>query len=152
MLKRGLGLLGVLFAGWAWWTNPSAGGWSTGSVQEKPVSTAVDADQLAEEYWYFLRRVTLGLIRPSIDQGGVRLLLLGRWSLISLGGPTQIEDRVRWPLQSGLLVARPGGYFELATQGRVEVSGLRPRLPRPVYYLIQHPLHRWLGNRFLRSL
>ena len=155
MIKRILLLLGISSAAWAWWTRPGAGGWSTGSVQSGRIDPPSNLQSLADAYWSFLRRTTLGLVRPQIDKGGVDLCLLGLFSLIRLGGPTLAEDTISWPVQGGLLVAQPGGYFALAkagNRGRVEVSGLRPRLPRCLYYLIQQPLHCWLGNGFLRQL
>lgn len=160
MLKRlaaGLAFLGV---GWAWWTRPNAGCWSTGSVQQgDSVAQPAGLEVLAADYWSFLRRISLGLIRPRVEPGGVRLMLLGQLELIHLGGPTVQGETIRWPIQYGFLVARPGGYFSLSEtpsgsgfKVRVEVKGFRPRLSKLVYYLLQHHLHCWIGNRFLRSL
>jgi hypothetical protein len=157
MLKRILLLLGLGSAGWAWWTSPKQGSWSTGSVQSGQIEHITDLQELPSAYWSFLRRATLGLVRPKFDQERVDLKLFGIWSLIHLGAPTLNDDQVSisWPIQHGLLVARSGGQFTLAQAGnraRLEVSGFRPRLPRWLYYMLQQPLHCWLGNKFLAEI
>jgi len=134
----------------------------TGSVQQDQIKAEhQEVEVVADAYWKFLRRHTLGMVRPCIDQGGIDLRILGI-TFIHLGAPTIQEDAnshtISWPIQRGLLVAYPGGWFSFQLQSspntklQMRLEGFRPSLPVPLYYLLEQQLHRCIGQAFIRSL
>src|SRR4051794_33887954 len=76
-------------------------------------------ERLARTYWKFLSRVTLGLIRVEYTRTERRVVLLSPPFVLLRFGAPEYElgaDRgiVRWRIQNGILVARPGhGYLEI---------------------------------------
>ncbi len=92
-------------------------------------------------------RITLGAV-----QARGQALCLGPLTLLRFGPAEDTADGVRWPIQGGLLAARPGGEIGLRwIDGRLEarVCGYTPRLPMPVYRLTQLPIHRTVTRLFL---
>lgn len=140
--------------------------------------TPMHLERLARTYWRFLTRVTLGLIRVRYSEHGRSVVLLGApLRLLTFKGPEYEMDAtrglVRWRIERGLLVARPGrtgdGYLQIEVsrgdreeQGRVRLhvvvsvvnfypsiaSGLGLRL----YNITQSRIHVIVTYGFLRSL
>lgn len=164
--KKKLGVLGGL-AGLGWllyrMSQTDLRVKPTGSMQSGQIAPPLpDIKQTADLYWQFVQKRTLGLVRPHIDQGGVSIKVLGI-TMIRLGLPTyhirQGSTVLAWPIQRGLLVAYPGGWFSFCLihedagySLQLRLSGFRPSLPKPLYRLVEQPLHILLGNRFLGSL
>jgi uncharacterized protein YbjT (DUF2867 family) len=91
------------------------------------------------------------------DGGDFRL---GPWSVIRLAeahdvdgaGPTVVRD-----IDGGWLAAAPGGQFVIACRPgpgssvlETRLVGYAPRLPKPLYLLVQAPMHRALMTRAVR--
>jgi hypothetical protein len=140
--------------------------------------TPMHLERLARTYWRFLTRVTLGLIRVRYSEQGRSVVLLGApLRLLTFKAPEYEMDAsrglVRWRIERGLLVARPGrsgdGYLQIEVsrrdgdeQGRVVLhvvvsvvnfypsiaSGLGLRL----YNITQSRIHVIVTYGFLRSL
>jgi len=140
--------------------------------------TPVHLERLARTYWRFLTRVTLGLIRVRYSQEGRSVVLLTTpLRLLTFKAPEYEMDAsrglVRWRIERGLLVARPGrdgdGYLQIEVSrnpeekdGRVLLhvvvsvvnfypsiaSGLGLRL----YNTTQSRIHVIVTYGFLRSL
>jgi hypothetical protein len=135
-------------------------------------------ERLARTYWSFLSRCTLGLIRVEYrDDGRDVVLLRSPLVLLSFGCPEYEMNAergiVRWPIEKGLLVARPGrgadGYLEIDVRRRgevdegvervnveVEVANFYPQiahwLSRTVYTNTQSRIHVLVTYGFLRRL
>jgi hypothetical protein len=84
-------------------------------------------ERLANAYWAYLRRISLGILRTAQDPDGVRTVsLAGAIGLLRFQAPAySIDERtgsVEWRIDRGLLVARSGrgeGFlrFDLAREG-----------------------------------
>jgi len=133
-------------------------------------------ERLADAYWSFLERRSIGLLRvASGDSFRAVNLLSGRIALLRFRAPRYEAGpgfgRVTWPIERGILVAREGrgrGYLRLDLRGpeapggpvriRAEVSNFYPwlrgsgRLGAFVYAQTQARLHAWITRGFLRSL
>ncbi|MGZ4275253.1 MAG: hypothetical protein ACXVFN_04060 [Solirubrobacteraceae bacterium] len=135
-------------------------------------------ERLARTYWAFLTRATLGLVRVYYTDAERYVCLLVRpLKLLTFRAPEyEMDDSrglVRWRIERGLLVARPGregdGYLEIdvergpsATPGyqnvsvEVEVANFYPaiasRLGRWLYANTQSRIHVLVTQGFLRSL
>jgi hypothetical protein len=140
-------------------------------------------ERLARTYWAFLTRFFLGLLRVKYGPGTREVVLLARpLVLLRFGEPEyDIEvDRgtVRWPIESGLLVAPAGrgrGYLRLSVSrpsdddGMPDVTakvssevvsfypllagwGWFSRIGRFIYEQTQLRLHVLVTHAFLRSL
>jgi hypothetical protein len=132
-------------------------------------------ERLARTYWKYLSRVTLGLIRVTYTETERAVVLIGRpFVLLRFRAPIYelSSDRgvVRWEIQDGLLVSRPGqGYLEIDVKrlesdrpgyGRahveVEVANFYPAIAtfitRWVYQQTQSRIHVLVTHGFLRSL
>ncbi|MDQ6606245.1 MAG: hypothetical protein M3Z06_06810 [Actinomycetota bacterium] len=136
-------------------------------------------ENLARTYWYFLSRVTLGLIRVIYGQGERRVVLLGRpLTLLRFAAPEYgleaDHGKVTWQIQGGMLVARTGresgGFLALDVQRcpgvdengqsklliEVEVSNFYPSIAASfsqlVYGATQSFIHVLVTHAFLRSL
>jgi hypothetical protein len=140
--------------------------------------TPMHLERLARTYWRFLTRVTLGLIRVRYSDEGRSVVLLGApLRLLTFKAPEYEMDAshglVRWRIERGLLVARPGrdgdGYLQIEVsrsageqEGRAVLhvvvsvvnfypsiaSGLGLRL----YNITQSRIHVIVTYGFLRSL
>ena len=155
LLAKILGFTSLGAGIWIWWTSPRSSAQPEGSCQSGPVASNLQLGALSLRYWSFLRRHTMGLIRPLLSKGGVDITLLGLCTLIHLGSPTEQANRITWPVQWGLLVGRSGGSFSFVLQEDrllMRLDGFVPRLPRPLYLATQHLLHCWIGNSLLREL
>ena len=135
-------------------------------------------ERLARTYWTFLSRATLGLVRVTYSPADRSVVLLGRPLVLLRFGPPEYVLRprrgiVRWPIRSGLLVARHGhdsdGYLEIDARLRpcdepgrarvrieVEVANFYPALAswftRGIYRMTQSRIHVLVTHGFLRSL
>jgi hypothetical protein len=135
-------------------------------------------ERLARTYWRFLSRVTLGLIRVSYTETGRFVVFLTRpFVLLRFQAPEYEMDEkrgvVRWRIERGLLLARPGhegdGYLQVAMTRsdpdpdgyvtlhvEVEVANFYPtiawRLSRFIYTNTQSRIHVIVTHGFLRSL
>jgi hypothetical protein len=135
-------------------------------------------ERLARTYWAFLSRATLGLIRVFYTDSERYVCLLVRpLKLLTFRAPEYEMDGtrglVRWRIEQGLLVARPGregdGYLEIDVERHpsghdgavnvaveVEVANFYPaiasRLGRWLYANTQSRIHVLVTQGFLRSL
>lgn len=136
-------------------------------------------ENLARTYWYFLSRVTLGIIRVIYGEGERRVVLLARpLTLLRFDAPEYVLEhdhgKVTWQIRGGLLVARPGresgGFLALDVERcpgvdengqsklliEVEVSNFYPSIAASfsqlVYGATQSFIHVLVTHAFLRSL
>jgi hypothetical protein len=140
--------------------------------------TPMSLERLARTYWAFLQRATLGLVRVYYtDSERYVCLLVPQLKLLTFRAPEyEMDDArgvVRWRIEKGLLVARPGregdGYLEIDVQRHparqsgcvnvaveVEVANFYPaiasRLGRWLYAQTQSRIHVLVTHGFLRSL
>jgi hypothetical protein len=156
-----------------------------GSVQEAELTLAPEAlarlwrsqnlERLARAYWRYLSRVSLGLLRVIYDSDSRRVVLgHPRLVLLRFRAPDYETEtdfgQVTWPIERGLLVAKPGqGYLRISVRRlddcrvlvRSEVENFYPllrgygrfaRLGARFYGLTQLRLHVLITRGFLRSL
>jgi hypothetical protein len=134
-------------------------------------------ERLARTYWRFLSRATLGLVRVVYTETTRSVVLLFPFlPLLRFQAPEYRMDGtrgiVRWAIDDGLLVARPGhGHLlidlqrcgaEPGHQGcqrvhvEVEVAAFYPaiasRISRWLYENTQSRIHVFVTHGFLRSL
>jgi hypothetical protein len=137
-------------------------------------------ENLARTYWWFLSRVTLGLIRVVYGEHERRVVFLVRpLTLLRFDPPeyTMEDDhgKVSWRIRDGLLVARAGrgsGYLALDVRREppepddppdqrklrieLEVANFYPSIAAgfsmPVYTATQSVIHVLVTHSFLRSL
>ncbi|MCW2984296.1 MAG: hypothetical protein JWR63_1866 [Conexibacter sp.] len=135
-------------------------------------------ERLARTYWSFLTHVTLGLIRVYYtDRERYVCLLFKPLKLLTFQAPEYETDAdrgiVRWRIEKGLLVAKPGrggdGYLEIDVRRlacdepgherinvEVEVANFYPaiasRLGRFLYTNTQSRIHVIVTHGFLRRL
>ncbi|MCW3040510.1 MAG: hypothetical protein JWM31_2415 [Solirubrobacterales bacterium] len=135
-------------------------------------------ERLARTYWSFLSRCTFGLIRVEYRDDGRDVVLLRRPLVLLSFKPPEYEMNaergiVRWPIDTGLLVASNGrgkdGYLEIDVRRRpgaeagmervnveVEVASFYPQiahvLSRWVYTNTQSRIHVLVTYGFLRRL
>jgi hypothetical protein len=135
-------------------------------------------ERLARTYWRFLTRVTLGIVRVFYDEHGRYVCaVVRRLPLLTFRVPEYEMDHergvVRWRIERGLLVARPGregdGYLEIDVTRRqseqagcvhvyveVEIANFYPAVAnwfsRWVYSNTQSRIHVLVCRAFLRSL
>ena len=140
--------------------------------------TPTSLERLARTYWRFLQRATLGAVRVYYtDTERYVCLLVPQLKLLTFRAPEyEMDDRrgvVRWRIEKGLLVARPGregdGYLEIDVERKsssrdgcvnvaveVEVANFYPaiasRLGRWLYAQTQSRIHVLVTQGFLRSL
>ena len=128
--------------------------------------SAEGAAELGVLYWQELAGFTRGLVRARRRGGGTDLLLAGFVPLLRFGprlteiGPDSVG--CRYPIQGGLLAARPGGDLVITqrTGGDPELSltvtGYAPRLGnggragRLLYTTLQRRVHAAAACRFLQ--
>ncbi len=147
-----------------------------GSLEE--LWTPTHLERLAQTYWRYLCRWTLGLVRVRYDEHGPAIVLLRRpFVLLQFKTPEyeMSSDRgvVRWRIERGVLVASAGrdgdGYLQIevcrcepvdAGTARlhieVEVANFYPALAtsigRRFYAATQSRIHVIVTHGFLRSL
>ncbi len=135
-------------------------------------------ERLARTYWRFLSRVTLHTIQVRYREDGRDVKLFGLIPLLTFQKPEYEMDGergiVRWRIEKGVLVARPGrngrGYLEIEVERRpsydtpgcgivhveVEVANFYPAIAsgigRWVYENTQSRIHVLVTHGFLRSL
>ena len=134
-------------------------------------------ERLARTYWYFLTRISLGLLRVLYTESSREVVLLRRpFVLLRFHAPeyeTGTErGTVSWPIDRGLLVSRAGrglGFLRLTVERRAEGPGpdalvvvtsevvnfypaIASRLGRWIYNQTQLRVHVIVTNAFLRSL
>lgn len=135
-------------------------------------------ERLARTYWSFLSACTFGLIRVEYrDDGRDVVLLRSPLVLLSFKCPEyeMNSDRgvVRWPIDSGLLVADPGrgtdGYLEIDVRRRgrtddglervnveIEIANFYPRIASDlgqwIYANTQSRIHVLVTYGFLRRI
>ncbi len=135
-------------------------------------------ERLARTYWRFLTRATLWTVRVHYREDGRDIKFLGLIPLLSFQAPeyemSGTRGIVRWRIQKGFLVARPGregdGYLEIDVQRRdapndpkyeivhveVEVANFYPMLASSIgrwfYENTQSRIHVIVTHGFLRSL
>jgi hypothetical protein len=136
--------------------------------------SAVMLERLARTYWWFLSRVTLGIIRVRYSADGRAVCVFGPPLVLLRFHPPEYklsENRgvVRWNIRSGLLVAKKdAGYLEIDVERRpsdregyerahveVEVASFYPALARPFrwfYVNTQSRIHVLVTYGFLRRL
>jgi hypothetical protein len=124
------------------------------------------ARELGRRYLAEVARFSHGLVRPRVDGKGVALVMVGLVRLLRFAPPrTGHSSEVvtcEYPIEGGLLVARPGGSLlvaqrdglelELRVEGyfpRLHASTRRRSLRRALYTAIQARAHRAVGRRFL---
>jgi hypothetical protein len=135
-------------------------------------------ERLARTYWRFLSRATLGVVRVHYEEHARYVCAFTRrLPLLTFRAPEyEMDDRrgvVRWRIERGLLVARPGhegdGYLEIDVERRpaasdgcvhvhveIEVANFYPAiaagLSRWLYANTQSRIHVVVCQAFLRSL
>lgn len=127
---------------------------------------AAGAQALGRRYLDEVAGFSHGLVRPRRKGDGVALVLAGIVPLLRFA-PPRIGHQdgavtCEYPIDGGLLVARPGGSLLVAQRGGVElellVEGYFPRLGgstrrrslrRALYTALQARAHRSVGRRFL---
>src|SRR4051794_40145477 len=140
--------------------------------------TPMHLERLARTYWRFLSRCTLGVIRVAYTPAERFVVLLVRpFVLLRFKAPEyemdDHEGHVRWAIERGLLVARPGrdsgGNLQVRIRRsepdasglavlhvEVEVAAFYPmiasRLGRWLYANTQSRIHVIVTHGFLRSL
>ena len=141
--------------------------------------TPANLERLARTYWRFLSRCTLGLIRVAYTPRERFVVLLFRPLVLLAFQAPEYEmnaDRgiVRWRIEKGILVSRPGrggdGYLQIDVRRRpereeddsltvhveVEVANFYPAiasaLSTRVYKATQSRIHVIVTHGFLRSL
>ena len=136
--------------------------------------TAASMERLARTYWWYLSRVTLGLVRVHYSEDERAVVLLTRPFVLLRFHPPEYDlsdDRgvVTWRIRDGLLVARKDdGYLEIDVRrcptehpgyGRmhveVEVASFYPRLAQPFkwfYVNTQSRVHVIVTHGFLKRL
>ncbi len=136
--------------------------------------SAASLERLARTYWWFLSRVTLGLIRVHYSEHERAVVFITRpFVLLRFRPPTYdlSSDRgvVQWQIRDGLLVGRKDeGYLEIDVRrcpsdhegyGRlhveVEVASFYPTLARPFkwfYVNTQSRIHVIVTHGFLLRL
>lgn len=136
--------------------------------------SATSLERLARTYWWYLSRVTLGLIRVHYRDDQRAVVFVMRPFVLLKFHPPEYDmsgDRgvVRWRIQGGLLVARKDdGYLEIDVRrcesehvgyGRVhvevEVASFYPVLARPFkwfYVNTQSRIHVIVTHGFLKRL
>lgn len=137
--------------------------WSAGSLE-----------RLARTYWWFLSRVTLGLVRVHYSEDERAVVLIARPLVLLRFRPPEYDlsaDRgvVRWQIRDGLLVGRKDqGFLEIDVRRspsehpgysrlhiEIEVSSFYPALARPFrwfYMNTQSRIHVIVTHGFLRRL
>jgi hypothetical protein len=131
-------------------------------------------ERLARTYWWYLSRISLGLIRVHYGDDERAVVFLTPPFVLLRFRPPEYEvtaDRgiVRWRIRDGLLVARPdAGYLEIDVQRRpspqpgiarvhveVAVAHFYPALARPFrwfYTNTQSRIHVIVTHGFLKRL
>lgn len=124
--------------------------WVDGRVTvEDSVASArkVTGRELRQDYFRAMTRLTFGLLR---HKGSA--LTLGPLEIIRFGPPRTARAAVELPIEGGAAVGAPGGHLRIAAvKGRMTalVEGYRPRLPLPLYVLIQLPIHHTVLRLYL---
>lgn len=140
----------------------------------EPLWSAASLERLARTYWWFLSRVTLGLVRVHYSEDERAVVLISRPLVLLRFRPPEYDlsaDRgvVRWQIRDGLLVGRKDeGFLEIDVRrcasehpgyGRlhieIEVASFYPALARPFrwFYLnTQSRIHVIVTHGFLRRL
>ena len=135
---------------------------------------AANLERLARTYWWYLSRISLGLIRVHYGPDERAVVVLTRpFVLLRFHTPEYEleEDRgiVRWRIRDGLLVSRrDDGYLEIDVRRyaprrpgyarahiEVEVANFYPALARPFkwfYTNTQSRIHVVVTHGFLRQL
>ncbi|HEY1538054.1 MAG TPA: hypothetical protein VGF63_01560 [Solirubrobacteraceae bacterium] len=140
--------------------------------------TPVHLDRLAQTYWRFLSRCTLGIVRVKYDGEAPAVVLLRRPFVLLRFKTPEYEmggDRgvVRWRIERGVLVASAGrdgdGYLQIDVRRcepvddatarvhvEVEVANFYPALASAIgrwfYVATQSRVHVIVTHGFLRSL
>jgi hypothetical protein len=136
--------------------------------------TASSLERLARTYWWYLSRVTLGLVRVHYSEDERAVVLITRPFVLLRFHPPEYDlspDRgiVNWRIRDGLLVAnKDDGYLEIDVRrcdsehegyGRlhveVEVANFYPALARPFkwfYVNTQSRIHVIVTHGFLLRL
>jgi hypothetical protein len=136
--------------------------------------SGADLERLARTYWWYLSRISLGLIRVHYsDTERAVVFITQPFVLLRFHPPeyTLTEDRgiVRWRIRDGLLVARrDDGYLEIDVRRQpsehpgyerahveVEVANFYPALARPFrwfYSNTQSRIHVIVTHGFLKRL
>jgi len=131
-------------------------------------------ERLARTYWWYLSRISLGLIRVHYGPDERSVVFLGRpLVMLRFHQPEYDLDPgrgvVRWRIRDGLLVSRPNdGYLEIDVERRpsvregyervhveVEVASFYPALARPFawfYKNTQSRIHVIVTHGFLKRL
>ncbi len=135
---------------------------------------AASLERLARTYWWFLSRVTLGLIRVHYSDDERAVVFITRPFVLLRFRPPDYDlsdDRgiVQWKIRDGLLVGRKDeGYLEIDVRRRpsdhkgyvrlhveVEVASFYPALARPFkwfYVNTQSRIHVVVTHGFLLRL
>lgn len=119
---------------------------------------------LGRAYWAAIARVSRGLVRARVGDGGVAIRLAAVPTPLLRLGPAEVtveDDRVacRYPILGGLLARSPGGALVVAQTGRertelyVAVTGFFARLGSgAVYRHVQQRIHMAVSRRYFTRL
>jgi hypothetical protein len=136
--------------------------------------SAASLERLARTYWWYLSRVTLGLVRVHYREDERAVVFITRPFVLLRFHPPEYDlsaDRgiVNWRIRDGLLVAnKDDGYLEIDVRRcppdhkgygklhvEVEVANFYPRLARPFkwfYVNTQSRIHVIVTHGFLKRL
>jgi hypothetical protein len=120
--------------------------------------------ELARAYWLAIARVSRGLVKARVRNGGVAIRFAALPSPLLRFGPAQVavdDERVacRYPIVGGLLARRAGGALVIVQSGcepaelYVAVTGFVARLGSGrVYRHVQQRIHVAVSRRFFTRL
>ncbi len=111
-----------------------------------------DASQAASDYFEWLRRWSLGLVRVTTEGADRFVIRLLGVPLIRLQRQASVVDIVSFAIIGGL-VAHPLGrlVFDVRS-GVVALHEYRSRYPNWLYRHTQAPLHAWIMERYAANL
>jgi hypothetical protein len=107
-------------------------------------------ERLRDAYFAAVPRLTLGVVRAEPWR-----LRLGPLTVLEFGEPVARDGGWTWPITGGVAARRPGGSLSYRWRdGELTgvVDGYEPRLPAPLYRLLQVPVHHVLTRQFLLLL
>lgn len=116
-------------------------------VDSVSMPNAITGKALRDSFKSDIEVLTFGLVRMQDNA-----LRLGPLELIRFGRPRLTANSVQWPIEGGLLARASGGRLRIELlYGRLveSVDGYRPMLPRPIYALMQLPVHHLLTRLHL---
>jgi hypothetical protein len=121
-------------------------------VHHLGTNLALDATQIASEYFKWLATQLMGMIGVRLPGPGKVVLLLLGMPAVRLEEREHQSERVAYAVVGGWLVRAPGGTFEFVLTGApgafAVLDGFQPRLPWLLYRCTHAWVHDWVMRRF----